>query len=99
MKAKEALVRKSAFPKPPANCEVPRVIGAGTAHVKVTEEIVAQALMTQAATKAPGPDRINFRILRMVWDWDKVRITDMVYHAIRLGYHPQGMEKSSRNTS
>ena len=24
----------------------------------------------------------------MIWGWDKTRITSMVYHAIRLGYHP-----------
>ena len=91
MKAKEALVRKSAFPKPSAICEVPPNIG--TAHVKVTEEIVARALMTQVAAKAPGPDKINFRILQMLWNWDKVRITDMFYHAIRLGYYPKKWKK------
>ncbi len=40
---------------------------------------VAQALMTQAAAKAPGPDKINFKILQMIWSWDKARITSMVY--------------------
>lgn len=85
MKAKEALVSKSAFPKPPANLREPPVICPATAHVKVIQEVVSQALMTHAATKAPGPDKINFRILQMVWDWDKVRITDMVYHAMQLG--------------
>ena len=88
MKAKEALVRKSAFPKPSANCEVPPNIGTA-----LTEEIVAQALMTQVAAKAPGPDKINFRILQMLWNWDKVRITDMFYHAIRLGYYPKKWKK------
>ena len=44
--------------------------------------------MTQAATKAPGPDKINVQILQMIWGWDKARITNIVYYAIRLGYHP-----------
>ena len=94
MKAKEALVRKSAFPKPPANFVEPPVISSGVAHTKINEEVIAQALMTQAATKAPGPDKINFQILQMIWGWDKARITSMVYHAIRLGYHPTEWKKA-----
>ena len=88
MKAKEALVRRSAFPKPPPNLFKPPVILRGVAHTKMTEEIVAQALTIQAATKAPGPDKINFHILQMIWSWEKAQITSMLYHAIRLGYHP-----------
>ena len=67
MKAKEALVRRSAFPKPPTNLIEPPVTSFGLAHTKITEEVIAQALMTQAATKAPGPDKINFQILQMIW--------------------------------
>ncbi len=65
-----------------------------TSDTRITEEVVAQALMTQAATKAPGPDKINFKILQMIWSWDKARITSMVYHAIRLGYHPKEWKKA-----
>lgn len=42
--------------------------------------------MSQSAAKAPGPDKINFRIL-LIWDWDKIRMTSMVQQTIRLGYH------------
>ena len=94
MKAKEALVRKSAFPKPPINLFEPSVIPSGLAHTKITEEVVARTLMTQAANKAPGPDKINFKILQMIWSWDKTRITSMVYHAIRLGYHPREWKRA-----
>ena len=87
IKAKEALVRRSVFPKPPPSLLDSLVISSGLAHTKVTEQIVAQALTTQAATKAPGLDKINFQILQMVWSWEKAQITSMVYHAIRLGYH------------
>lgn len=94
MKAKEALVRRSAFPKPPTSLVQTPVTSSGSAHTKITEAIVAQALMTQAGTKAPGPDKINFQILQMIWGWDKTRITSMVYHAIRLGYHPTEWTKA-----
>ena len=66
MKAKEALVRQSVFPKPPTSLVQTPVISSGLAHTKITEAIVAQALVTQARTKAPGPDKINFQILHMI---------------------------------
>ena len=88
MRAKEALVRRSAFPKPPTNLIESLVTALGFAHTKISEELVGQALIIQVATKAPRPDKINFQILQMIWGWDKARITSMVYHSIRLGYHP-----------
>ena len=66
MKAKEALVHKSAFPKPPTNLAERPSLFSGIAHMKVTEKAVSQALMTQAAIKAPGLDKINFQILQMI---------------------------------
>lgn len=66
MKAKEALVRRSAFPQPPTDFVQIPVISSGLAHIKVTEEMVVQALMTQAAIKAPCPNKINFQILQMI---------------------------------
>lgn len=93
MKAKEALVRRSAFPKPPKSLRPEPVVLPGIAHKGVTEVKVANALMFQSATKAPGPDKINFQILRMIWDWDKVRITNLVQETIRLGYHPKEWKK------
>ncbi len=41
IRAKEALVRKSAFPKPPTNVIKPLRLYFGSAHTKVTEEVVA----------------------------------------------------------
>ena len=49
--------------------------------------------MSQSATKAPGPDKINFQILRMIWDWDKRQITNLVQQTICLGYHPKEWKK------
>ncbi len=68
MKAKEDLVRKSAFPKPPISLDQELVITPGIAHKSVTKIEVAHALMSQSATKAPGLDKINFQILHMIWD-------------------------------
>lgn len=67
---------------------------AGTAHLKITDEKIAYELMSQSATKAPGPDKINFQIIRMLWEWDKEQITGMIQQAIRLEYHPKTWKRA-----
>ena len=94
MKAKEALICRSAPPKPPISLGPEPLVLPGVAHIGVTEVKIAHALMSQSATKAPGPDKINFRILRMIWDWDKIRITSMVQQVICLGYHAKEWKKA-----
>ena len=66
MKVKEAIVCKSAFPKPPINLGEPLFTYSGLTHAKVTQKVVFKAFMTQAATKAFGPNKMNFRILQMI---------------------------------
>ena len=61
----------------------------------VIKDIIQKALMSQSTSKAPGPDKINFRILRMIWEWDSERLIAMVKNTIRLGYQPQ-IEENSR---
>ena len=66
MKDKKTLVRKTAFPpSPKSSLREPR-IPAGTAHLNITKEQVYSALMAQSTKKAPGPDKINFGILRII---------------------------------
>lgn len=50
--------------------------------------------MSQSAKKAPGPDKINFQILRMIWEWDKMQITSMVQQVIRLGCYPKAWKRA-----
>lgn len=88
IKDKKALVKRLTFSKPPTNLIKLPVISFGLAHIIVTKELVVQASMTQVATKAPNPDKINFQILYMIWGWDKIRIISIVYHAIQLGHYP-----------
>lgn len=86
MKAKEAMVRRSAFPSPPTSFHDEPVVMPGVAHQTVTEDVINKALMTQSMSKAPGPDKFNFRILRKVWEWDSKRLITMVQYSIRLVY-------------
>ena len=89
MQDKEALVRLHAFPPPPISHGTEYKPGQGTAHASVTKDKVGRALLCQSIKKAPGPNMHNFRILRILWDWDPDRITSVVAQAIRLQYHPQ----------
>lgn len=63
IKAKEALVKKLTFLKPLPNLIKLLVTFNKSFYIKITEEIVAQTLMTLATTKVFGTDKINFPIL------------------------------------
>lgn len=89
MKDKEAMIRKTVFPPPPKGTLREPRIPAGTAHLSITKERVYSALVAQSIQKAPGPDKINFGILRMIWNWESEKKTQMVKQAIRLGCYPK----------
>lgn len=82
MKTIKALVQRLAFPKMSTNLIEPPVTLFRSAYIKIYQEVIAQVLITQVATKAPGPDKINFQILQMIGSLDHAQITCMVYHAI-----------------
>src|SRR5699024_4885584 len=54
----------------------------------VDEELVRPALFHQAVQKAPGIDRLKFRALRLLWEWDSPRIVALARQCFRLGLHP-----------
>lgn len=66
MKAKENLVYKSAFLKPPTGHNWEPSMITGKVYLKIMEKKIAYALISQSATKALGPDKINFQIIRML---------------------------------
>ena len=94
MKGKEALVCKSAFRKPLSSPGPEPCMITGIAHMEITKEKISYALMSQSATKAPGQDKINFQILRMIWEWDKMRITSMLPQVICLRYHSKAYKRA-----
>lgn len=59
----------------------------------IIEIDVVHVLISQLAIKTPRPDKINFKILQMIWDWDKIQITNLVQNIIRLSYHPKEWKK------
>ena len=94
MKAKEALVCKSAFFKPPNNPGQNPTTSPRIAYLKVSQDMVSYALMSQSVATAPRPNKISFQILQIIWSWDKIHMTNMVRHTIRLDYHPQEWKKA-----
>lgn len=60
------MVRKSAFRKPLINLVKLFVTFSRLVHVQVTQKLVSQVLITQAVTKAPRSNKINFRILQII---------------------------------
>ena len=52
------------------------------------EEEIKKALFTQLTKKAPGISRLNFKILRLLWGWDKERIVKLIQAYIQKGIQP-----------
>ena len=78
MGAKEALVRKSAFPSLPTSFLSELVVTLRITYQTVTKDMIHKAIMTQSTFKILGPDKFNFRILHMVWGWDSKRFITMI---------------------
>jgi ribonuclease HI len=58
------------------------------AQIHATEEEVKEALFSQSIKKAPGISYLNFKALRLLWNWDCNRIISVVQKSIQLGYYP-----------
>lgn len=56
----------------------------GSAYLKVTEALVQRALFYQSTKKAPGPDKMNFLALRLLWKWDAERVVCLMRQSIKL---------------
>jgi hypothetical protein len=86
-------VRDITLPPVPEGGEEPELLLPGTLHAQIDEETVKQALFHQAVQKAPGIDKLNFRALRLLWEWDKPRVTVALgRQCFRLGIHPQTLK-------
>jgi hypothetical protein len=60
----------------------------------ITDEDIRKAVYEQSVQKAPGPDKLVFKVIRLLWEWDSVRITAMVRTSFRLGIHPRAWKEA-----
>jgi hypothetical protein len=81
------MLRRESFP-PNDNDQYYELPPAGSAHTRVTEQAVERALHSQSVKKAPGPDKLSFGAIQLLWKWDKERIVRLTRAAIRTGRHP-----------
>jgi hypothetical protein len=91
---KEEMLRRESFP-PNDNDQYYELPPAGSAHTRVTEQAVERALHSQSVKKAPGPDKLSFGAIRLLWKWDKERIVRLTRAAIRTGRHPAVWKRAS----
>jgi len=85
---KAELIKEEAFPKPLKGVERKAQEEGGEMWKKITDEDIQLALFDQSVKKAPGPDRLGFKAIRLLWEWDAPRIIAIVKMTFRLGIHP-----------
>jgi len=84
---KGELIKAEAFLKPLKGVErKAKEVGRGM-WKKITDEDIRLALFDQSVKKAPGPDRLGFEAMRLLWEWDAPRIPAVVKTCFRLGIH------------
>jgi len=83
------LIKEEAFPKPLKGVERKAQEKGGEMWKMITDEDIQEALFNQSVQKAPGPDRLGFKAIRLLWDWDSQRIINIVKTSFRLGIHPR----------
>jgi Reverse transcriptase (RNA-dependent DNA polymerase)/Endonuclease-reverse transcriptase len=94
---KEEIFRKMAFPDPIAssiNIPFSRNSSINAISSFITEEDIEKALFEQSIKKAPGPDKLNFKALRLLWSWDKARIQALILQCFNQGIHPKSWKKA-----
>jgi len=84
---KKEMLRPESFP-PNDNDQYYEQPPMESAHTSVTEHAVEQGLFSQSVKKAPGPDKLSFGTIRLLWKWDKERIVRLAKAAIHTGRHP-----------
>jgi len=82
---REQAILKAHFPQGPWEVYAPH--DGGRAFERVDTQLVATLLSKATNASAPGDDRISTGIVKVFWQWDNQRITQIVRACIRLGHH------------
>jgi hypothetical protein len=68
LKQKEELFLESQFPKIQANNIPEPIIPQDGGIDLITDQVIKDALFSQSIKKAPEPDRLNFKTIRLIWE-------------------------------
>jgi hypothetical protein len=60
----------------------------GSVHRKLIENVVERALYSQSVKKPPGPAKLSFGTVRLLWKWEKEMIVDLAKAILHAGRHP-----------
>jgi len=91
---KAELIKEEAFPKPLKGVERKAQEEGGEMWKTMTDQDIREALFSQSIQKAPGPDRLGFQAIRLLWDGDSQRIIHVVRLSFRLGVHPRAWKEA-----
>jgi hypothetical protein len=78
---KMQMVSRESFPPNDAD-QFNRLPPADTANKRITEQAVERAWFSQSVKTAPGPDKLLFGPIRLLWEWEKERIIRLTKVAI-----------------
>lgn len=86
IEGKREVFLKQAFPRQ----DFEDVIIPQERSATIPEKDIERALFSQSTKKAPGKDRLNFKAIRLLWNWDCQRILNLIQACTKLGYQPKG---------
>lgn len=90
------MIRRAAFPPPPADPMGPILHREGTTYQIVDEARVRKTSFDQSERKAPGPERLIFSALRLLWEWVASSAMTLICQCIRLRHHPRAWKRAKR---
>ena len=88
---KEAMIVRTAFPAaPPMDPDfIPPKADSGKADLLVNRMLVERLLKKCSNQSAPGPDKLSYTIIKMLFQWNAERVCNLIAACIRQGYHPR----------
>ena len=85
----ERMIIETAFPEPPPDNGVTAPQD-GSAYRSINQAPVARILSGCSNQSAPGGDRVGAEIIKLLWEWDPERVTNLTRMCVKIGTHSEG---------
>ena len=90
------MILAAAFLERPANgITVPQ---GGSAYKAMDQLLVGRILAGCSNRSAPGEDRMGAEIVKLLWEWDPERVTNLARLCVQVGTHPESW-KTAKGSS